>query len=279
MTDWFTEYHTPNAGFTLKIKKRLYHGKTPYQKIDVFENEDYGKVLILDDLIMITEKDEYVYHEMMTHLSVFTHKNPRKALVIGGGDGGTIRELCKHPGIEHIDQAEIDEVVIDISRRFFPKVASAYDNPKVHLHITDGYKFVEKHHHEYDLIIIDSSEPIGPGKILFGTQFYKYVLNALHPRGIMTAQIGTPFYKPKQVKETFRRLRRVFPIVRPFLAHVPTYADGFWCFAFCSDYYDPLRHFDAQRFESLQLKCKYYNPDVHRGAFLLPEYVARLVAG
>ncbi len=277
MKGWFTEFHTPHVGITMRIKEHLYDGKTKYQKIDVIDTPDYGKVLILDNLIMLTERDEYRYHEMMAHIPLFTHKKPRRVLVIGGGDGGVIREVCRHPYVEHIDQAEIDEGVIEISRRFFPAVASQYDNPRVHVHIADGNKFAKEHPDSYDVVIIDSTDPFGPGKVLFNIPFYRHVFSALKSRGVMTAQIGTPFYNPQHIKRTFKKLRQVFPIAVPYLAHIPTYTDGYYCLAFCSKQYNPLEEFDRARYEKLNLKCKYFNPDVHKGAFLLPTYVTDLV--
>ncbi len=274
---WFTEFHTPHVGISLRIKEHLYDGKTQYQKIDVIDTPEYGKVLLLDDLIMITDRDEHVYHEMMVHVPMLTHKKPRKVLVIGGGDGGAVREVCKHPYIEQIDQAEIDGEVIEISKRFFPAVASEYDNPKVHLHITDGFKFVKHHPDEYDIIIVDSTDPFGPGKILFSKEFYTRIFNALRSDGIMTAQVGTPFYNPKHIKGTFKKLREVFPIARPYMAHIPTYTDAYYGLAFCSKKYDHKKDFDRKRYEDLKLGCKYFNPDIQVGAFLLPTYVAILL--
>lgn len=277
MKGWFTEFHTPHVGITIRIKEHLYDGQTKYQKIDVIDTPEFGKILLLDNLIMITDRDEYVYHEMMTHIPLLTHKEPKTVLVIGGGDGGVIREICKHPYIERIDQAEIDEEVISTARRFFPKVACEYDNPKVNVHITDGFKFVKEHKNEYDIIVVDSTDPFGPGKVLFCKEFYRRVFQALRPDGIMTAQIGTPFYNATHVKRTFKKLREVFPIALPYMAHIPTYTDGYYCLAFCSKKYHPLKHFDKNRYQSLDLNCKYYNPDIQQGAFLLPTYVAKLM--
>lgn len=288
MKGWFTEFHTPNVGITIRIKAHLYDGRTRYQKIDVIDTPEFGRILLLDNLIMISERDEHVYHEMMSHPPLLTHKAPKKVLVIGGGDGGVLREILKHPYIQRIDQAEVDEEVIKISRKFFPKVASAYDNPKVNVYIADGFEFVKKKSQEYDIIIVDSTDPFGPGKVLFSMKFYRRVCKALCDDGIMTAQVGTPFYNANHVKKTFQKLRRVFPIVRPYMAHIPTYTDGYYCLAFCSKRYDPLKTFGRfskfaarrrshKRYSQLAIAFKYYNDNLHTGAFLLPTYVANLI--
>lgn len=277
MKGWFTEFHTPYVGITIRIKQHLYDSHSKYQKIDVFDTPQFGRILILDKLIMITEKDEYIYHEMMTHVPLLTHKRPRKVLVIGGGDGGVIREICRHQEIEQIEQAEIDEEVIEVCKRFFPTVACGYDNPRVKVHITDGFAFVKNKESVYDVIIIDSTDPIGPGKILFSSQFYRYVYRALTADGIMTAQIGTPFYNPTHVKTTFNKLKKIFPIVRPYMAHIPTYTDGYYCLGLCSKKYDPLKNFAVKRYKSLEKSFKYYNQFIHKGAFLLPTYVSKLI--
>jgi spermidine synthase len=277
MAKWYTELHTPHTGITFKQEKLIYSGRTKFQKMDIIENETFGKVLFLDGYVMLTDKDEFHYHEMMSHMSLFTHNNPRTALVIGGGDGGVIREMCKHPYIERIDQSEIDDQVIEKSKKFFPQISAGYKDPRVNVHIEDGFKFLRKHPKDYDVISIDSTDPIGPGKVLFSLPFYRRVLQALTEDGIMTAQIGSPFFNPNHVRRTFRKLRKIFPIVRPYMVHVPTYMDGYYCLAFCSKKYDPLETFDRKRFDKLNLDLKYFNPELQRGCLMLPTYVANLM--
>lgn len=273
---WYRELHSPGAGILIKVKKRLYRRQSQHQIIEVFDTEDFGKMLVLDNTIMLTERDEAAYHEMLTHVPLLSHPNPRTVLVIGGGDGGVVREILKHPHIQSVDVVDIDEQVPTVARRFFPRVSAGLSNPKVRVIIDDGVRFVRGIKGAYDIIIVDSTDPRGPGKALFNLAFYRNTRKAMAPQGVLTAQVGSPFYTPRHVRATFQKLRRVFSIALAYMVQIPTYSDGSYCLAFCSRQINPIAAFRSDRLGQLQLKTQYYNPNVHLGAFLLPDFVSRL---
>ncbi|MEW5802634.1 MAG: polyamine aminopropyltransferase [bacterium] len=275
---WYTEKHTENTGITIKVVDCLFGGRTKYQDIAVLHSPEYGRILLLDGLVMLTERDEFVYHEMIAHVPLLSHPDPRKVLVIGGGDGGTVREILKHPGIEHIDLVEIDEVVIEKCREFFPTVSKGLDSPKVTVHVTDGIEYVRNAPSDYDLVIIDSSDPIGPGEGLFVESFYQCVFNILREDGLMVAQSESPFLHGEIISAMYRSLDKVFPVSRMYLAFIPTYPAGCWSFAWCSkNGRTPLEYLDVNRYQELQPKPRYYTPEVHRSSFSLPHFIREIV--
>ncbi len=273
---WFTEDQLGGQEFSLKITKTLVSKQTAFQKLDIYETEKYGILLTLDDLVMTTEQDEFVYHELITHVPLFSHPNPRKVLIIGGGDGGTAREVVKHPSVEHVDMVEIDQDVVDMSRQYMPFLAHELANPKVHLYFRDGVEFVKNATEKYDIIIIDSTDPIGPGEGLFNTAFYIDCSAILKDDGILVSQAESPFNNPNWVTEAFSKLRNVFPVVHAYVGMIPTYPGGSWCFAFCSKTPERIGSFDEARFDDLALDLHYYNKAIHYAAFALPEFVKRL---
>lgn len=277
MEVWFTEHDNNNFQFSIKIKDTLFSGRSQYQKVDVLETVRFGRMLVLDDRVMLTEFDEFVYHEMITHVPLFAHPNPRKALVIGGGDGGTVREIVKHPTIEHVDMVEIDGVVVEKSREFLPFTACGMDDPKVTVRIEDGIKFVQGKSNEYDVIIVDSTDPIGPAVGLFSQEFYTAILNALTEDGIMVAQTESPLIHQKMVPDIYGELRKVFPSVSMFLASNISYIGFLWSFAFATRGRDHLQYFDEKRVATLESDLKYYNRDIHRAAFMLPTFARKLI--
>ena len=274
---WYSELHNQEVGLSIKIKKMLYSGESEFQRIDVLDSCYFGKMLILYGSIMITEKDEFIYHEMITHVPMFTHPDVQNALIIGGGDGGTLRELIKHQSIKKITQVEIDKKVIEVSKKYFPEVAKEFDNPKVKLVYEDGAEFIKKTEEKYDLIIIDSSDPVGPAISLFSKSFYSYCFNALNDDGILTAQTESPFFNKNEVRKIYKNLKDIFPIVKMYLAYVPTYPSSLWSFALCSKKYDPVEDFDNNRYKNLNLKTNYYNCDIHKACFSLPNFVKELL--
>jgi spermidine synthase len=276
---WYTEKHTENTGITLKVVDCLFGGRTKYQDIAVLQSPEYGRVLLLDGLVMLTERDEFVYHEMIAHVPLLSHPNPRKVLIIGGGDGGTVREVLKHPSIEHIDLVEIDEMVIEKCREYFPSVSQGLDSPKVTIHVTDGIEFVRNAQADYDVVIIDSSDPIGPGEGLFVESFYQNVSQILKTNGLMVAQSESPFLHEQIIGPMYQRLNKVFPVSNMYLAFIPTYPAGCWSFAWCSKggVTTPLDHLDTRRYEELQPVLKYYNPQVHRSSFNLPNFIREML--
>lgn len=275
---WFTEPHSDAANFSIKVDKQLYSSQSKYQRIDVFESYEYGRFLTLDGLMMLTERDEFIYHDMIVHVPMAVNPAIKRVLVIGAGDGGTIRELTRYKTVEHIDMAEIDGEVVRVAREYLPTVACAFDDPRVHLHIVDGLKYVRTKQDEYDLIIVDSTDPFGPGEGLFTREFYGNCFKALGPDGILVNQHESPFYGDgvETMQNTHVRIRSVFPLSRVYQAHIPSYPSGHWLFGFASKGMDPL-DFDADAWEALGLDTRYYNTKLHRGAFALPTYVLDLL--
>ncbi len=277
---WYTEKHSDNVGITMKITKTLFSGKSEFQQLDIVETLEYGKMMLLDGLVMVTERDEFVYHDMITHPALFTHPAPKKVLVIGGGDGGSIREIMKHPEVELAVLCEIDGLVIDKSIEYLPSMACEIDgsNPRVKLHVDDGLAYIRAHQNEFDIILVDSTDPIGPAVGLFEEDFYRLVHAALKEDGIMVAQSESPFYHAEIQKSMFRNLRAVFPVVEMYQAFIPTYPSGLWSFAFASKKYHPVRDFDRQRAAERGFTTRYYNEDLHLGAFMLPTFARDNIA-
>lgn len=276
---WFSEPHTPNVKLSICVDRQLYSGQSEFQRIDVFESPEFGRFLVLDGYIMLTEKDEFIYHEMITHVPMAVHPHVEKALVIGAGDGGVVRELTKYPEIKQIDMVEIDEQVVQISRAYLPRTACRLDDQRVSIHYEDGLKFVRSKENEYDLIIVDSTDPFGPGEGLFTKEFYGNCYKALREEGIMVNQHESPFYEEDATAcmRAHKRIVESFPISRVYQAHIPTYPSGHWLFGFASKRYHPVRDLDGERWLARELDTKYYTPRLHEGAFCLPAYVERLL--
>ena len=190
---WFSEKHTPNVKFSIRVDRQLYSGQSDFQRIDVFESPEFGRILVLDGYLMLTEKDEFIYHEMIVHTPLAVHPHVKNVLVIGAGDGGAVRELTRYPEIGRIDLAEIDGQVIEVCKKFLPQTSCKMDDPRVHIYVEDGLKFVRRHADEYDLIIVDSTDPFGPGEGLFTKEFYGNCYKALKEDGIMVNQHESPF--------------------------------------------------------------------------------------
>jgi len=276
---WYTEKHTENVKFSIKIDKPLYSAQTEFQRIDVFESNEFGRFFTLDGLMMVTEKDEFIYHDMIVHIPMATNQNIKKVLVIGAGDGGTVRELTRYETIEQIDMVEIDKAVVDVCLEFIPQTACKLNDKRVNLFFEDGLKFVRTKENEYDLIIVDSTDPFGPGEGLFTREFYGNCFKALKDDGILVNQHESPYYDnyATSMKRAHKRIEEFFPITRVYQAHIPTYPSGHWLFGFASKAYDPLK-FNANAWNNLGLKTKYYNTDLHTGCFALPNYVKELLA-
>lgn len=277
---WYSEKHTENVKFSIKVDRQLFSGKSEFQDIDVFESKEFGRFLTLDGLMMLTEKDEFIYHEMIVHVPMAVHHDAQKVLVIGAGDGGVIRELTQYENIERIDLVEIDKMVVDVSIEFLPQTACCFDDERVNIHYQDGLKFVRKYKNEYDLIIVDSTDPFGPGEGLFTKEFYGNCFNALKDDGIMVNQHESPYYESyaAAMKRAHKRIVESFPIGMVYQAHIPTYPSGHWLFGFASKKYHPIDDLHANGWNSLLLKTKYYNTDLHKGSFCLPNYVKEMLA-
>ena len=276
---WYSEAHTKSVKFAIKVNKQLFSAQSEFQRIDIFESEEFGRFLTLDGLMMLTEKDEFIYHEMIVHVPMAVHPDVKKVLVIGAGDGGAIRELTRYKTIESIDFVEIDEMVVDVCKKYLPQTACAFDDERVHPYFQDGLKFIRKHIDEYDLIIVDSTDPFGPGEGLFTKEFYGNCYKALKQDGIMVNQHESPFYEEDAVamKRAHKRIVESFAISRVYQAHIPTYPSGHWLFGFASKKYHPVRDLNADKWNALGLKTRYYNTNLHRGAFCLPNYVQEML--
>ncbi len=276
---WYTEQHTDNVRFSIKVDKPLYTGQSEFQRIDVFKSKEFGTFFTLDGLMMVTEKDEFIYHDMIVHVPMATNPKIKNVLVIGAGDGGTVRELTRYSAIEHIDMVEIDKMVVDVCREYLPQTACKLDDPRVKLYFEDGLKYVRSKENAYDLIIVDSTDPFGPGEGLFTREFYGNCFKALKEDGILVNQHESPYYEEyaKSMRRAHKRIREFFPVCRVYQAHIPTYPSGHWLFGFASKTYDPLNDIDEQAWNSLGLKTKYYNTEIHKGCFALPNYVQELL--
>jgi len=276
---WFSERHTPHVKLSIKVERQLYSAQSEFQRIDVFDSQEFGRFLTLDGYMMLTEKDEFIYHDMITHVPMAVHPNPRKILIIGAGDGGVTRELTRYNHVEHIDLVEIDKMVIDVCKEYLPKTSCALDDPRVHIHYEDGLKYIRSCENEYDVIIVDSTDPFGPGEGLFTKEFYGSCFKALRDDGIMVNQHESPFYDEDvaAMQRAHKRIKECFPISRVYQAHIPTYPSGHWLFGFASKKYHPIADLNVETWKKFGLKTRYYNLNLHRGAFYLPTYVEDLL--
>ncbi len=261
---WYSEMHTKNIKIGFRIKEEIEHVHSDYQDIHLFDTYDYGKLLVIDGTVQMTERDEFIYHEMIVHPPLLTHRNPRKILIIGGGDGGAAREVLKHD-VDEVHLVEIDEEVVKIARKYLPSVASSYENSKLHLHIENGIEFVKKNKN-FDVIIIDSTDPVGPAEGLFTEEFYMNVKKSLADGGIVSQQCGTPFYHPEEVCKVRRSLSKSFEHVKIYLAYIPTYPSGMWSFVIASDEEIKLRR-------PLNFKTRYFNEEIYRSSMILPNFI------
>ena len=276
---WFTEKHTENVKLSIQVDRQLYSSQSEFQRIDIFSSKEFGRFLTLDGYMMLTQKDEFIYHEMMVHVPMAVHPEVRKVLVIGGGDGGTARELIRYPAIEQIDVVEIDEEVVSACRQYLPQTACGFDDERIHLFYEDGLKYVRRYEDTYDLILVDSTDPFGPGEGLFTKEFYGNCYKALKAEGIMVNQHESPFYPNDAVamQRAHKRIVESFPISKVYQEHIPTYPSGHWLFGFASKRYHPLTDQDSARWKALELRTRYYNEQLHRGAFALPNYVEEML--
>ncbi|NNF99498.1 MAG: polyamine aminopropyltransferase [Desulfobacteraceae bacterium] len=260
-----------------RIDELLYENKTGHQHLLIFHNASFGRVMVLDGVVQTTEKDEFIYHEMLAHVPIFAHGEVGRVLIIGGGDGGMLREVVKHDRIDRITQVEIDQQVIDLSIKYLPKHSQgAFEDSRVNIVIDDGYRFVKTCEDTFDLIISDSTDPIGPGEVLFTPDFYAACKRCLNPGGILVTQNGVPFMQLDEVKSTAGYLAAVFSDWHFYNAAVPTYVGGMMTFGWGSDQ-QMLRKTSlatlVTRFQRSGITTRYYNPEIHRAAFALPQYV------
>ncbi|NMB34756.1 MAG: polyamine aminopropyltransferase [Firmicutes bacterium] len=270
---WYTEKQTPNLGFSCRIKETLCRVQTEYQEIAVLDTFQFGRMLVLDGMVQTTVADEFVYHEMIVHIPLRTHPCPRAVLVIGGGDGGAVREISKYPQVEIITLAEIDLQVVESSKRFLPELSSALDDLRLEIKIADGIEYIRSLQEAYDIIIVDSTEPVGPAEGLFDPSFYEAAFRALKPEGILVAQTESPFFNADLIRTAFRRIKAVFPRTHLYLAPVPTYPGGLWSFTLGSKHHHPLKPLG----KLLPRDARYYTPKIHESSFSLPRFVQDLL--
>lgn len=279
---WFMEKNDmwPGQAMSLQVNKVLHHCKSQFQDILVFESTTYERVLVLDGVIQCTERDEFSYQEMMAHVPLFSHPNPEHVLVIGGGDGGVVREVLKHPSVKDVTLCELDPMVVDVAKQLLPKMSASLSNEKVTIVHEDGTKFLEEHRNHYDVIITDSSDPIGPAQSLFEQPFYAKLKAALKAdAGIICCQGECIWLHAKLIKSLLTFCQQVFPVATYAYTTIPTYPSGQIGFILCSNspecnFKTPLRADDATL---LSKSLSYYNPSIHQAAFVLPEFARKLV--
>lgn len=272
---WYTEKQTQHYGITAKITQTLHTEQTEFQDLAMIDTVEFGRMLVLDGCVMTTIRDEFVYHEMIAHVALSAHPNPKRVLVVGGGDGGVLREIIKHSTIEKAVLAEIDGRVIAVSKQFLPEIACALDDPRVDVRVIDGIAHVQENPDTYDVIIVDSTDPIGPAVGLFAREFYQSIAKALKPDGIFVAQTESPFFNAELIRRVQEDVSSIFKTTRLYLASIPTYPSGLWSFTIGSKQYDPTVIADQARTGSLQ--TKYYTPELHQSAFVLPRFVEKLL--
>ncbi len=276
---WFSEFHAPDVKHSIRVNRHLYSGMSDYQQIDVFDTPEFGRVLALDGNVMLTERDEFIYDEMITHVPMAVHPGARDILVIGAGDGGVVKELTRYDTVNRIDLVEMDPQVIDVCRIYLPENASKLDDERVHIKYENALRFIRRCDRAYDLIIVDSTDPFGPSEGLFTREFYGSCCNALRDDGIMVNQQGSPFYRhdAEAMQRSHKRIVNTFPISRIYQAHIPTYAAGYWLFGFASKKYHPIDDLDPDRWLSRGLKTKYYTTKLHVGSFYLPAFLEEML--
>jgi len=279
MSEQFYKEITPAGfGIAIKIKEILFSEQSPFQKVEILDSDSaLGKILTLDGLMMTTEGDEYFYHEMISHIPMMNHKNPKSVLVIGGGDGGTVREILKHDTVEKVVLCEIDGMVIDVCKKYLPTIAGMLDDPRVEVLVEDAIEFIKDKEDQYDIVLIDSTDPMGPGEGLFTEEFYTNVKKSLKKGGIVAAQSESPVVNKEEIKKMYSLLKKVFPITSTFTSPIPTYPGGYWAWAFCSDEVEPLSYIDERRCEEVTKTCKVYNKEYHQARFALPNFLKNLL--
>jgi spermidine synthase len=281
MTDlwnvWYSELHDGNSGLTLKIDRLVESTVSPFQRIDILHNQDFGKLLVLYGSLMVCDNDNNAYNEMLAHVPLYSHPSPKEVLIIGGGDCGCLTEVLSHPDVENCTMCEIDEEVVNVCKRHFPHLTKGTSDKRANLIFQDGKKFLEETDKKFDVILLDLSDPVGPATDLFQKSFHKRVYGCLNDDGIMVAQSESPFYNKNTVKHMYKNFFDIFPIVRMYTCHMPIYPSALWSFAFCSKKYDPIDDFREDEARDHKSKTRYYNADIHRGAFALPEFIKELL--
>jgi spermidine synthase len=272
ISDWYIEKFQDSSAIGYKTVQHLHHSVSPFQTVDVYQTADYGNMLVLDGCIMLTEAHEFLYHEMLVHIPLLSHPEPKHVLVVGGGDGGTVREVLLHNTVERVDMVEIDEEVVIVSRRYLPGLAGKLDDCRVRLKIQDAVEYVKGLEAVYDVVLVDSTDPIGPGEGLFSTAFYQNVLRSLKPGGLVAVQSESPFGTKGEPATILAKMRSVFPLAQLYWGPIPC---GAWSFTYCSQNGQPPEIRRPEAAETITAGAKYYNQDIHRAAFMLPNFMKK----
>jgi spermidine synthase len=272
---WYDETFDGHTRLGLRVKQTLFSDESPYQKVEVIDTVAFGRVLVIDNIFMTSEYDEFLYHEMLVHPSLTTAPEIERVLVIGGGDGGTVREVLRYSDVKECVMIEIDQTVVDASKKFLPSIGTAWDDPRLDVRFIDGIDYV-KHSDDpkYDVVLLDGTDPIGPGAVLFDQAFYQGCKRMLAPDGVMALQSASPLLMMDVFVETQHKLRSLFAEVHPYMGPVPLYGTGTWSWTWCSDTGEPLRAILERQAEIVEA-AKAYNDELHRAAFALPNYVKR----
>ncbi|KAJ5082411.1 spermidine synthase [Penicillium argentinense] len=280
---WFSEKSSmwPGQAMSLKVNQVLHHETSKYQDVLVFESSDYGTVLVLDNVIQCTERDEFSYQEMITHLAMNSHPNPKKVLVIGGGDGGVLREVVKHESVEEAILCDIDEAVIRLSKKYLPGMSIGFQHPNATTHVGDGFEFLKSHKNEFDVIITDSSDPEGPAESLFQKPYFELLNDALRDGGVITTQGSeNQWLHLSLIADLKKSCKEVFPVAEYAYTTIPTYPSGQIGFMVCCkdanrNVKEPVRSWSREEEERL---CRYYNQDIHRASFVLPNFARKALS-
>ncbi|MCB9063372.1 MAG: polyamine aminopropyltransferase [Halobacteriovoraceae bacterium] len=275
---WVEEKFKDFLGLRFKVEKVLFSGKSNFQTVDVVETRGHGKMLLNDGLVMVTEKDEFVYHDMISHVPLFVHPNPKKVLIIGGGDGGTAREVLRHKSVERCVMVEIDSMVVDACKEFIPLTSSELDNPRLELKIEDGIEFVKNTNEKFDVILVDSTDPIGPAQPLFNEDFYQDIKDCLTDNGIVVSQGESPYYESQMQTKLLSIKNKLFPLSLIYNFSNLTYPGGLWSFTFASKGLNPIKDFKPERVLHSGMEFEYYNEQIHTASFCLPTFQRKQLA-
>lgn len=276
---WYTEEEKDKVRFGLKVRDVLFRGQSDFQTVEVFETEAYGRMLTLDGCVMVTDHDEFVYHEMIAHIPLCMHPNPKRVVIIGGGDGGTVREVLKHPDVEEVVLCEIDGMVVEACRKYFPKISGELDDKRVDVKIADGIAYIKQRRKDIDVLIIDSTDPIGPGEGLFSSEFYQNAAQAVAPNGIMVAQSESPWFPAEMLQRIHRNISGGFKYRHSYIGSIPTYPRGLWSWTMAANYdVQPKESLSKERFQKVASGLEYLTWERCLGAFDLPPFYSRKIS-
>ena len=277
---WYSEYCMEDVKMSYKVDI-IHSEQTPFQKLSIMKSDTFGTIMTLDGYVQVTERDEFIYHEMISHVPMAVNPGIKRVLIIGGGDGGTAREISRYASLEKIDMVEIDEAVVRACKKYMPQTAGVFSaEPRLRLRFEDGLAFVKNAaDSSYDLIIVDSTDPEGPGGSLFTVEFYRDCFRVLSDDGILINQHESAYYDEERedMKKAHKKIREIFPIAKVYGFNIATYASGYWYFGFASKKYDPLEDHRPSGWEKLGLKTRYYNSEIHKASFALPNYVREIL--